>query len=41
MIYRTKHRVLEDGCYACNMSKVYCDSVADQGRKCCPMCAHP
>lgn len=35
-------RNLDDGCQACNMSKVYCDAIWYQfNRPCCGMCGHP
>ena len=39
MIFKTG-RTLEDGCGACNGSEVWCDSLADTGRRCCGLCSH-
>lgn len=34
-------RVLEDGCTACNYSKVYCHCVMYiDGKPCCSACTH-
>lgn len=40
--YRDTLRILDDGCQACNMSKVYCDAIwYNFDRPCCGMCGHP
>ena len=40
---KAQGRVLDDGCSACNGSKVYCrcvNYIEGNGAKCCPSCSH-
>lgn len=38
MIYRPPTRILEDGCFACNGSLTWCESLGTDD--CCSLCDH-